>query len=225
VGTLIDTVAELRPLLAEAGDPGDARAMAAYQKGVAPFFGVQSPERRRLQRTTWEGAPTPDGDTVVGYARACFAQPERELHYAGCDALRRWEPALEPRHLDDLRALVTTVPWWDTVDPLATHAVGGLVRRYRHLQAEMDRWVGEPDRWVARTALLHQLLWKQDTDAQRLFSYVRGRAADPDVFVRKACGWALRQYARTDPDAVRGFLADHGDRLSALTRREAARRL
>ena len=30
-------------------------------------------------------------------------------------------------------------------------------------------------------------------------------AADPDFFLRKAIGWALRQYARTDPDWVRGL--------------------
>lgn len=49
--------------------------------------------------------------------------------------------------------------------------------------------------------------------------------ADPEFFSRKAMGWALRDYARTDPDWVRGYLDAHRDLLPGLSRREAARHL
>ena len=48
---------------------------------------------------------------------------------------------------------------------------------------------------------------------------------DRDFFLRKAIGWALREYAKTDPDWVRAFVAEHGDRLSPLSRREALKHL
>jgi 3-methyladenine DNA glycosylase AlkD len=48
---------------------------------------------------------------------------------------------------------------------------------------------------------------------------------DRDFFIRKAIGWALRQYARTDPAWVRAYLASRNSRLSPLSRREAAKHL
>ena len=42
-----------------------------------------------------------------------------------------------------------------------------------------------------------------------------------EFFVRKALGWALREYARTDPDWVRAFVAEHQEDLSGLTRERA----
>ena len=63
------------------------------------------------------------------------------------------------------------------------------------------------------------------TDAERLFGYCARRAGHDDFFVRKGIGWALRQYARTDPDAVRRFVAEHDGELSGLSKREALKHL
>lgn len=48
---------------------------------------------------------------------------------------------------------------------------------------------------------------------------------DTDFFLRKAVGWALPQHARTDPVRVRAFVDRHGDRISALSRREALKKV
>jgi 3-methyladenine DNA glycosylase AlkD len=85
----------------------------------------------------------------------------------------------------------------------------------------MDRWIEDDDLWVARTALLHQLTYKSATDPDRLFGYCLRQAAHPDFFIRKAIGWALREYAYTDPDAVYEFVESARDRLSPLSVREA----
>ncbi len=119
------------------------------------------------------------------------------------------------------RRLVTTVPWWDTVDLLAAHVVCGLVAADPKLVAAMDAWIDDPDLWVARAALLHQLRYKDATDAERLFAYCLRQAGHPDFFIRKAIGWALREYAKTDPEAVRSFVAAHRDVLAPLSVREA----
>ena len=124
-----------------------------------------------------------------------------------------------------MKALITTNSWWDTVDALAVHVVGTMVHRHRELAAVMDRWIDADDFWLARTAILHQLRWKSDTDTSRLFTYALRRAADNEFFIRKAIGWALRVYATTDPDAVRTFVDRHEDTLSALTQREARKHL
>lgn len=89
----------------------------------------------------------------------------------------------------------------------------------------MDAWIEDDDIWLVRTALLHQLAYKSATDTERLFAYCRRRAGHPDFFVRKAIGWALREYAKTDPEAVRAFVADQRALLAPLSVREALKNL
>jgi 3-methyladenine DNA glycosylase AlkD len=89
----------------------------------------------------------------------------------------------------------------------------------------MDVALRHPNMWVRRVAMLHQLGWRAETDTSRLFFYASELAAEPDFFIRKAIGWALRDYARHDPQAVRSFLQDARDRFSPLSIREAAKHL
>jgi len=139
----------------------------------------------------------------------CWRMPEREYQYFACGLLRRHARVLKPGFLSVARTLVTTKPWWDTVDALAAHTVGPMVARHPELLATMDEWAVEEDLWLVRTAILHQLTYKEATDAKRLFHYCSQQAGHPDFFVRKAIGWALREYAKTDPAEVRAFVHAH----------------
>lgn len=218
--------ADLRTALEAAAVPGQAEPMTAYMKHRFAFLGVPAPARRAAQKPTLDALSDATGDELVAFARACWSDDTaRELQYAAADALRRHNKALDAGHLPALAELITTRPWWDTVDALATHAVGPLVARHPELSVAMDGWIDGDDLWLARTAILHQLLWKERTDPERLFAYADRRAADTDFFIRKALGWALRQYARTDPDAVRAYVESRAERLSPLTRREALKRI
>lgn len=209
---------------AAAADPDRAPGMAAYMQGHFAFLGIATPTRRALQRETLADLDRPTADDVLALACSSWDRPEREHQYAACDVLRRHAATLRPGDLPTVRGLITTKAWWDTVDALATHVVGRLVHDHRDLQAEMDAWLVADDQWLVRTALLHQLTWKADTDADRLFAYCAACAGDRRFFVRKAIGWALRQHARTDPDAVWAFVDAHRAELSGLSVREAEKR-
>jgi 3-methyladenine DNA glycosylase AlkD len=89
----------------------------------------------------------------------------------------------------------------------------------------MDTWLLHPSYWVRRSAMLHQLGWRLDTDATRLFGYADALAHENEFFIRKAMGWALRDYARWNPRAVTEFLVQRRNVLSGLTVREAAKHL
>ncbi|MEU9147018.1 DNA alkylation repair protein [Streptomyces sp. NPDC048349] len=210
---------------AGAADPGRARVMAAYMKDVAPFLGIPTPLRRELSKTVTKDTPRPSEADCAAVALRCWGLPEREYHYFAVDYLRRHVSRCSSDLLPVVRHLITTVPWWDTVDLLAAHTVGPLVAADPALAAVMDEWIGDEDLWLARTALLHQLRYKSATDTGRLFGYCRRQAGHPDFFVRKAIGWCLREYAKTDPDAVRAFVASEGDLLSPLSVREALKNL
>ncbi|MFF5784959.1 DNA alkylation repair protein [Streptomyces sp. NPDC012693] len=223
---LADTVLDrLTTVYPAAGNPFRAQEMVAYMKGVAPFLGVRTPERRILSRTVLDGTPRPDETDCAAVALRCFALPEREYHYFAVDYLRRHVRRCSSGFLPVARRLVTTVSWWDTVDHLAAHVVGGLVAADPALGDRMDEWIEDEDLWVARTALLHQLRFKGATDADRLFAYCLRRAPDTDFFLRKAIGWALREYAGTAPGEVRAFVAANASRLSPLSVREALKHL
>jgi 3-methyladenine DNA glycosylase AlkD len=195
--------------------------MRAYMKDVAPFLGLTTPVRRALSRTVLEGTPRPDERDCTAIALRCWELPEREYQYFAVDYLRRHARVLSSGFLPVARHLVATVSWWDTVDLLAAHVVGALVTADPALKADMDDWSVDGDLWIARTALLHQLRYKERTDTERLFTYCLRQSGHPDFFIRKAIGWALREYAKTDPEAVRDFLAREKGRFAPLSVREA----
>lgn len=125
---LADTVTErLTAVYGAAADPEQAAAMRAYMKDVAPFLGIPSPERHALSRSVLQGTPRPDERDCTAVALRCWRLPEREYQYFAVDLLRRHVRWLSSGFLPVARHLVTTVPWWDTVDVLAAHVVGGLV--------------------------------------------------------------------------------------------------
>ncbi|MEU9478566.1 DNA alkylation repair protein [Streptomyces sp. NPDC048191] len=223
---LADTVLErVTAVYAAAADPERAGPMRAYMKDVAPFLGIPTPARRALSRTVLAGTPRPDETDCTAIALRCWALPEREYHYFAVDYLRRHAGRCSSGLLPVTRHLITTVPWWDTVDLLAAHVVGRLVAADPALTADMDAWITDGDLWLVRTALLHQLSRKEHTDSERLFTYCLLQSGHPDFFVRKAIGWALREYAKTDPHAVRAFLARERGRFAPLSVREALKNI
>jgi 3-methyladenine DNA glycosylase AlkD len=195
-------------------DPERARQMAAYMRDQFAFYGLPSPLRRELCKPFRRGRP--DFESAV---RALWSRPEREWRYFAlelAEASRRyWTPAT----LDLWRFMVVTDSWWDTVDCIASRLVGGLLRSFPQLTPAVDGWLDEEDFWLQRTALLHQLGYKEKTDPERLFGAARKLAGSEEFFLRKAIGWALRQYSYVDPEAVTHFV-EHTS-MSNLSRREA----
>lgn len=220
---MIPSIADLRLDLEAATDADRADQMAGYMKNQFAFLGVTSPDRRRATKGLIGAAKVLDPPVVLDFADACWAEPEREFQYVGVDALRATADRLGSAELPRVRGLIESKPWWDTVDGLAAWVVGPIVANHPRLLGDMDAWIDDDDMWIARTAILHQLGYKANTDADRLFAYADKRASDSEFFIRKALGWALRQYARVDPDAVWQYLDDNADRLSGLTIREAAK--
>ena len=217
----VEVVARWRAAFEPAADPERAGPMAAYMKGHFPFLGLTSPQRRTLARTALAELPAPEEADVAALAAAAWALDPREYQYAAVDYAVRWVRRCSAAFLPVAEGLITTKSWWDTVDLLAANVVGPLVLATPALRTEMDRWLASDDLWLTRSALLHQLKWRGDTDADWLFAACLARAGDTDFFLRKAIGWALREYSKTDEAAVRRFVADHDAELSGLSKREA----
>lgn len=214
-----EAVARLQAAFEPARDRGRAGPMAAYMRDRFPFLGIATPERTRLQRGAVAGLAEPEQPDVLAAARALWALPEREYQYAACSLLDVHSARLTTGALPELRWLVTSNAWWDTVDTLRK-PLGAVVLAAPELKAELRRWNGGDDRWLVRSSIIVQLGFKRRTDEAFLFEMCANRATDPEFFVRKGIGWALREYSKVDGGAVRHFVADHPE-LSALSRREA----
>ncbi len=218
-------VASLREHLVAHADPERAAPMAAYMKGRFPFLGIGAVERRRLLGEFLDrNGGRPDADAARILARLFWREPEREFHYVGQELLGFRVGALGPADLPLIEHLVTTNAWWDTVDFLAATIAGSILRRHREaLAPACEEWLDSGDLWLQWTAILCQLKWKDETDLVILERVIDRTRHSPEFFLQKAIGWALREFARTDPAWVREFL--ERTELSPLSRREASKHL
>jgi 3-methyladenine DNA glycosylase AlkD len=207
----------LRPL----ADPARAAPMRAYMKDQFAFLGLPSPVRRAAVKDLIV-RHSREPEALLATAEELWQLPEREMRYTAIDLLRHHHKRLSCAHLPQLQGWLLRDSWWDTVDGLSA-VIGRVVLAERGAQAEMDAWVAHPDFWVRRSAMLHQLGWRRETDAERLAGYALLLAPEREFFIRKAIGWALRDYARWEPGFVREFLAEHRDKLSPLSWREASK--
>jgi 3-methyladenine DNA glycosylase AlkD len=215
----------IRAALEPLRDADRAASMAAYMKDHFAFLGVPMPARAAALKPVW-ASWKPSRLEVLALVRDLWRLPEREYQYAALGALERGWKRLESADLEPLIEMVTTQkPWWDTVDSFASNTVGHMVARDANLLELMDALSSSPNVWARRVAILHQLRYGARTDAERLFRYAILNADHESFWIRKALGWALREYAKRDPGAVLEFFDLHGERFSPLTRREALKHL
>lgn len=213
-------VAAVSEAFVSLANPERAVAMRAYMRDQFDFLGIPTPVRRSATRDLIRRYTV----NLPAAVDALWQREHREFQYVGCDLLRAHQRKLTARDLPHFERWMTSRSWWDTVDGLVP-SVGSIVRADPSQISHMKRWLEHESLWLRRAAILHQLGWKSETDPVRLFEFCLRRAGDSDFFIRKAIGWALRDYARHAPDAVAAFVARHAGELSPLSVREAAKHL
>jgi 3-methyladenine DNA glycosylase AlkD len=223
---LIDGV---RRELAAAGDADRAPAMQSYMKSDMPFHGVRMPDLRRICEPIFLAQPIESAGAFDDTVERLFVEAtHREERYAAIQLARHrlYRVHQTPDRIPLYRRLIVAGAWWDTVDEIAGNLIGPILAGHPiEVRPIVVGWATDPDAWLRRTAIISQLSLEEDTDLALLTAAIDSNADDTDFFIRKAIGWALRQYARTDPDWVRAFVEARQDRLSGLSQREALKRL
>ncbi|MEV0165610.1 DNA alkylation repair protein [Nonomuraea fuscirosea] len=217
----------VRLALEEAAEPAKAETMRAYMKSTMPFLGVQAVPRRAVLRRVFAEHRL---DSAPEWRRAVLSlwreAEYREERYAAVE--------LSGYHLYREYQTLYTVPmyeemivsgaWWDLVDELATHRVGALLTVYPDsMRPLMLEWAHDDDLWKRRTAILCQNRFKSRTDTALLYACIEPSLSDNDFFARKAIGWALREFAKTNSGEVIRYVKAKG--ISGLSRREALKNL
>lgn len=199
--------------------------MQAYMKSAMPYLGVQTTPLRAICKECFAELEWADIDEWQGEVRAIWHGAEhREERYAAIE-LAKHKSARAFQTLDDLplyRDMIETGAWWDLVDGIAPSLVFGLLKNERELMSAILRgWARDDDMWVRRASIIAQLQAKRETDLALLYDCIEPSMDSKEFFLRKAIGWALRQYARIDPAEVARYVAANEKRLSPLSRREA----
>lgn len=221
-----DFTQAVRAALEAVAVPADAEPMRAYMKSEMPFLGVKKPARAAALRPVLAAFATKDGAVATARALALFrAAGHREERYAALDYLRRHQRLLRVEHLPALEELIVTGAWWDYVDEIAAHLVGGVLARDRERTEPILRtWAHGDDLWKRRTAILAQLRFRDTVDRAFLAECIEPSIRRSEFWLKKAIGWALRDLSRVDPAFVRAYVDAHPE-LSALSRKEALRLL
>jgi len=215
----------LKKSLRAAADPVKAPAMQAYMKSSMPYLGVQAPQLRRAIREVFAAHPLASFEEWCGAVLELWRTARyREERYAAIE-LAGYNRYRQFRSIDALpmyEEMIASGAWWDFVDAIATHQLGELLRKHpAEMSAILRQWAAGEDIWKRRSAILAQISFKGDTDLKLLYDCIEPSLGASEFFLRKGIGWALRQYAWTDPAEVIRFVRRHEARLSPLSKREA----
>lgn len=215
-----DYIGKLKESFYQHAHPEKQAAMSNYMRSQFAFLGIQSQERRKLiqEHVKSHGrlSDRADGRDIVG---RLWQEEEREYQYAAVDLIERGY-LFQKEDLQLLEHMITHKSWWDTVDRIAPSLLPAYYRVHPEgKEQQLKLWARSDNLWLRRSAILFQLKFKGETNARLLFSLINENLSSDEFFIDKAIGWALREYSKTNADAVVEFIeATPG--LAPLSRRE-----
>jgi 3-methyladenine DNA glycosylase AlkD len=205
-------------------NPTLAAPMKKYMRDQFEYLGIKGPQFKELMKQHIAEHGLPPEDELDAIVRNLWALPQREFQYAATSLIGRMEKQLSKQFTKTFEHLITHKSWWDTVDTLAGGAVGVHFQRFPDVREKtLAKWRKSDSFWLRRACILFQLGYKNETDFDLLCDIIRENLGSKEFFINKAIGWALRQYARTDPKAVKKFVK--ATDLHPLSRREAMKHL
>ncbi|MBL7925557.1 MAG: DNA alkylation repair protein [Bacteroidia bacterium] len=196
-----------------------AQATAKYFKNNFVFYGFDSATRRQLIKNFYRENGVDSTANLVEIATWAFSQPQREWQYFAMEHVHKHRKHWTPETMKLLHFMLTNKSWWDTVDFLATHSVCFAVTQMPQLLPTVQQWNKSDNMWLIRTSIIFQNLQKDKTNKDLLFAHIIPHLQRKEFFIQKAIGWALRQYATTNAQAVIQFC--QAETLPALSKREA----
>jgi len=203
-----------------AADPAKAVAMGQYMRNQFGFYGLSSPLRQQLLTAFIKENGLPKSDSIAEITHSAWQLPQREMQYAAMFVLQKQIKELPDTAIELFEQLTVEKSWWDSIDFIAPNLVGSHFQCFPEIRDEtLSKWMLSGNFWLQRSCLIFQLKYKEQTDEALLFELCRQLGGEKEFFIRKAIGWALRQYARTAPQAVKQFV-DSTD-LQPLSKREA----
>ena len=218
-------ILDLENAFAAKQNPENAFAMAKYMKNNFPFFGIKTDERRHIFKEIWKENKQEVSANTREISLALHSKQEREFHYCAIEILvKELKGSYKKEDIQLIEKLIITNTWWDSVDTIAKYILGEYLLQFPlETQNVIERFSNSENMWLNRSAILFQLGYKQKTNSAFLFSECIKQAHSKDFFIQKAIGWALREFAKTNPEAVRQFVGNNN--LKPLSTKEALKNI
>lgn len=204
-------------------NPENAVKMAKYMKNLFPFYGIPTPQRKKLYRNFLKEEKK-KGEVDWGFLDQCYADEHREFQYLVFDYLAVMQKSLTYGDIPKIWKYIKEKQWWDSIDCL-DRIVGEIGLSDSRVDELMLQWSLDEDLWVRRLAIDHQLLRKEKTNRELLAQIIVNNLGSKEFFINKAIGWSLRDYSKTDPEWVKDFIDQYKDRMDKLSIREGSKYL
>ena len=207
-------------------NPENAIRMKAYMKNKFEYFGIKSPERKEIVKSFLKTYGMPQSNEIFNIVKELWDLPQREFQYFAMNLVEKFINKHDKNIIVLFEFMIANKQWWDTIDFIASNLVGKLFLKFTEMIIPYtSKWMESGDMWFQRTAILFQLKYKKNTDLDLLFNYISQLYGSKEFFINKAIGWSLREYSKTDPEAVKLFVTNNSHSLANLSRREALKRI
>lgn len=219
----MDKYQKLEIAMAKQANEEVATQMERYMRNRFKFYGLKTPDRRKIYH---ELLKEEKKNKYVDWKllNQAWENSHREMQYFVCDYLIAMKKFLSYEDIVNIENYVKSKQWWDTIDSLMK-PIGDIGLRDKRVNELMLDWSANPDFWVRRVAIEHQLLRKNKMNTELLAKIIKNNLNSDEFFINKAIGWALRDYSKTDPEWVRKFIKNHEDGLADLSIREGSKYL
>jgi 3-methyladenine DNA glycosylase AlkD len=216
---MVDDVGGTDPLDAQAfADEIDRRIQALPDQSTEPVRQIRKEYSRRLRQAA-------ASDVLAISTALCDRQ-----RWVAYELLYFHPGGLAILGLEEVESLGQGLDGWVAVDTFARYISGPAWQQGRIPDEAIQRWAASPDRFWRRAALVSTVPLNLRAaggtgDTGRTLDICRRLVGDHDDTIVKALSWALRELAIWDPEAVRGFLAEHDGELAARVKREVRNKL
>jgi len=217
-------IENLIAILEKNANPEKAAPMKKYMKEKFEYFGIMAEPRKELFKNFISENGIPEEENLSKIVHQCWECPQREVQYFGMELVNKHINKSVKEIIELLEFMIITKSWWDTIDGIAANFVGTLFKRFPEMIIPYtEKWMNSGNIWLQRSTILFQLKYKEKTDSKLLFKYSKLLSVSKEFFIRKAIGWALREYSKTNPEEIIKFVSEN--ELSPLSKREALRKI
>lgn len=218
-------ITELENTFAANSNAENALPMAKYMKDLFLFFGIKTDERRAIFKSLCKKHQAEINSNARTIAWELFTKKERELQYCGIEIIIK---NLKNNYVIEdivwIEKLLITNSWWDSVDTISKYILGSYLEQFpTEIATVVQRFSNAKNIWLNRSVILFQLGYKSKTDFNLLQSLCLKHSDSNEFFIRKAIGWALREYAKTNSSAVQEFV--NKTNLKPLSKKEALKNI
>ena len=214
-------IEDLKKNFEKRANEDNAIQMAKYLRNQFVFYGLKSPARRDAYHQILKDEKKQIDWDLLDQA---WNDKHREMQYFVCDYLLAMEKYVSYDDLFKIEHYVRTKQWWDTIDSLMK-LYGYVGLKDQRVDQLMLDWSKDPDKWVRRVAIEHQLLRKDKMNTTLLSQILENNLESDEFFINKAIGWALRDYSKTNPEWVSDFIDENYNHLAKLSITEGSKYL